>query len=339
MANRFVLLLSVFFFLGLSLAAGPLILAQAQSGGSRWIGAYALGDAVYLFRLEIPLSEEGTQFYQFGEPFPQAVRDLIVAGDTVQFSVRTPTGLARFSGFMEGERITGEVEIRGSLGNFVLLPAGVDLDPDPNVYIGDYRFISGSRNGEEILVSRGDQPDQFFYFHQGILTRIYATRSDQFLSARAEVVDFERNPSGAIRGLTIQDVFQLGQHGVEELVVTHPYRREEVSFKSGPVKLSGTLFLPNGEGPFPAVSLLHGAGAAERHFYRIYAAYFARSGIAALVYDKRGSGKSSYTGIEPSLEDLAGDATASLAYLASHPAIDPRAVGVWGLSQGGRIAP
>src|SRR5262249_55942699 len=66
---------------------------------------------------------------------------------------------------------------------------------------------------------------------------------------------------------------------------------------------------------------------------------FARSGIAALLYDKRDVGH------EPSgmdlvdLRDLAGDALAAVALLKERDDIRGDQIGLWGISQGGMVAP
>lgn len=41
-----------------------------------------------------------------------------------------------------------------------------------------------------------------------------------------------------------------------------PYKAEEVAYTNGDVKLAGTLTIPAGSGPFPAVLLITGSGAA-----------------------------------------------------------------------------
>jgi pimeloyl-ACP methyl ester carboxylesterase len=99
------------------------------------------------------------------------------------------------------------------------------------------------------------------------------------------------------------------------------------------VRLAGTLLSPRGDGPFPAVVLMHGSNPGERDFYRLYADRFARVGIAALVYDRRGSGAS--TGNPDSTLDLrARDAAAAVRWLRQQPNIDPGAVGLWAFSNG-----
>jgi pimeloyl-ACP methyl ester carboxylesterase len=72
---------------------------------------------------------------------------------------------------------------------------------------------------------------------------------------------------------------------------------------------------------------------------RFIADRFARSGIAALVYDKRGSGASTGDWKMSSYDDLANDAIAGIDFLASRLDIDAKRIGLHGHSEGGIIAP
>ena len=85
-----------------------------------------------------------------------------------------------------------------------------------------------------------------------------------------------------------------------------PYRSEEVTYenKAGGVKLAGTLTLPPGQGPFPAVLLITGSGPQDRDEtilghkpFLVIADALTRRGIAVLRVDDRGVGGS--TGIGP----------------------------------------
>src|SRR5206468_1660261 len=62
-------------------------------------------------------------------------------------------------------------------------------------------------------------------------------------------------------------------------------------------------------------------------------------GLVALAFDKRGSGESQGDWTDASLDDLAGDATAAMAFLAARPEVDPARIGVWGVSQAGWVVP
>src|SRR5207237_4135224 len=112
----------------------------------------------------------------------------------------------------------------------------------------------------------------------------------------------------------------------------HPYREERVEYANGAVRLAGTLLTPFGKGPFPAVVMVHGSNAQPREPYLFLGAdYFARHGIAALIYDKRGVGESTGKWEGASFDDLAGDALAGVSFLASRREIARRQIGLYGI--------
>ena len=117
------------------------------------------------------------------------------------------------------------------------------------------------------------------------------------------------------------------------------FKQEETSFQNGDVTLSGTLLLPPAKAPSPAVVFLHGSGAEGRFASRFLAEHFVRHGIAALIYDKRGVGKSTGDWKASDFNDLAGDAIAAVRFLQQRKEINPVRIGVYGHSQGGMIAP
>ncbi|HXU82667.1 MAG TPA: alpha/beta fold hydrolase [Polyangia bacterium] len=121
-----------------------------------------------------------------------------------------------------------------------------------------------------------------------------------------------------------------------------PYRRSEVTFANGDVKLAGSLFLPGAgaQRPYPAVVLLHGSGPQSRWGrHRYWADQLARAGVATLIYDKRGSGDSGGDWRRSSFEALADDALGAVRLLAARADIDRTRIGLFGHSQGGVIAP
>lgn len=117
------------------------------------------------------------------------------------------------------------------------------------------------------------------------------------------------------------------------------FRAESVTFHNGAVTLAGTVIVPIAPGRYPAVVCIHGSGPVERTAYESKAIFLAEHGIAALVYDKRGTGQSTGDWQTASPSDLAGDAIAGIELLRQRPHIDPGRVGAEGFSQGGWIAP
>ena len=111
-------------------------------------------------------------------------------------------------------------------------------------------------------------------------------------------------------------------------------RQEEVNFANGDTKLAGTLILPAAPGPHPAVVFVHGAGPATRMSFMNWAKLFARHGIAALTYDKRGTGKSTGDFRTSHFDDLASDVLAGVHLLKSRSDIKGKEIGLLGTSQG-----
>ncbi|RJL34632.1 alpha/beta hydrolase [Bailinhaonella thermotolerans] len=102
--------------------------------------------------------------------------------------------------------------------------------------------------------------------------------------------------------------------------------------------MRGTVVLPAAPAPGrPGMVLVHGAGTGTpREKLMTEAVEFARRGIAVLVYDKRSAG---YSLFRRSYAQLAGDALGAVAALRAQPGVNPAKVGIWGLSEGGWVAP
>jgi pimeloyl-ACP methyl ester carboxylesterase len=125
-----------------------------------------------------------------------------------------------------------------------------------------------------------------------------------------------------------------------------PYTAEEVGYEANGVHLAGTLTLPPGAGPFPAVLLLTGSGAEDRNEevfghkpFLVIADHLTRAGIAVLRVDDRGVGGSTGNTPMSTTADFAGDALAGVRFLKAHPHIAPGRVGLLGHSEGALIAP
>jgi len=114
----------------------------------------------------------------------------------------------------------------------------------------------------------------------------------------------------------------------------------ELSWRTDDVAIEGTLTVPSGEGPFPAIVVLHGGGDSSRDSppYAFWGDYLPRLGIACLLYDKRGNGGSTGDWQQVGFEERARDVAGGLARLRSEPSIDATQLGLLAVSQGSWIA-
>jgi dienelactone hydrolase len=128
------------------------------------------------------------------------------------------------------------------------------------------------------------------------------------------------------------------------------FTAEEVSFAGGApeVELAGTLTLPSGLGPHPAIVLMSGSGGQDRDSalpgvtalkpFELIAEALTEAGVAVLRYDDRGIGRSIGVHAEGTIDDFAGDAAAAIDFLESRDDVDPERIGILGHSEGGIYA-
>jgi len=147
----------------------------------------------------------------------------------------------------------------------------------------------------------------------------------------------------------VKDASALERRRPQNPVKPYPYREQDVSYsnrKAQGVTLAGTLTVPKGKGPFPAVLLVPGSGPYDRDEtlfghkpFLVLADYLTRKGIIVLRVDDRGVGKSTGNLADATTADLATDAEAGVEYLKSRSEVDPHRIGLIGHSEGGLIAP
>jgi pimeloyl-ACP methyl ester carboxylesterase len=124
-----------------------------------------------------------------------------------------------------------------------------------------------------------------------------------------------------------------------------PYRIGALTVTNGDVSLAGTLTMPEGPGPHPAVVLVTGSGAQNRDeeifgfkVFAVLADHLTRQGIAVFRYDDRGVGESTGNIATSTSADFATDALAAVAQLKAMPMVDAAKVGVLGHSEGAAVA-
>ncbi len=149
----------------------------------------------------------------------------------------------------------------------------------------------------------------------------------------------------ALHKAVFQPVLEALTPYVEPTAEDMPYAQEEVSIKNGGITLAGTLTLPEGDGPFPAIVLVTGSGPQDRDEtigamkpFRLIADGLTRAGVAVLRWDDRGVGKSTGDFEKATSADFASDASAAIDYLLTRDDINADQIGLLGHSEGGIIA-
>lgn len=107
----------------------------------------------------------------------------------------------------------------------------------------------------------------------------------------------------------------------------------------GTQQILGAFAKPEGQGPFPAVVLMHSCGGVDQHL-DVWSGFLTSKGYAALVVDSFGSRKlgACPNGTSPlyfSAAEMVSDAYGALDYLAARPDIIADRIYVMGFSLGG----
>ncbi|WP_127484557.1 alpha/beta fold hydrolase [Paenibacillus ehimensis] len=151
----------------------------------------------------------------------------------------------------------------------------------------------------------------------------------------------------------IDDIFlplpPAGDYRKPEYDKPELYSEEEVTVGEGEAPLPGTLTLPKGEGPFPAVVLVHGSGPNDRDealgsykLFRDLAVGLAAKNIAVLRYEKRTRVHTLKSSFDPAFtvkEETVDDAVDAVRALEKDRRIDAKRIFVLGHSQGGMLVP
>jgi pimeloyl-ACP methyl ester carboxylesterase len=120
------------------------------------------------------------------------------------------------------------------------------------------------------------------------------------------------------------------------------FSEEDIKFSNAEVSLTGVLFKPKkSEKPVPYVILVHRSGWEDREtpWYHSLAYILASKGIGVLLYDKRGTGRSTGNFSSADFNDLAEDAASAFNYLKARNDLNYSIIGFLGASQGGWIVP
>ncbi len=120
----------------------------------------------------------------------------------------------------------------------------------------------------------------------------------------------------------------------------YPFSIDSISIPLEDGELHAYLYQPNSDGKYPAAIVMHGGGNNYDQLMNV-PWYFARRaagcGIITLIYDKRGTGRSTMDYSTADFNDFVSDASTTIYYLNSHAKVDTNNIAAFGVSQGGRL--
>lgn len=306
-----------------------------------WIGAIMVKDAPEFVRVVLAgEGETATGRIDFPGRGERSIlmKDVSVRGHHVAFAVPGRDDDLRFEGLLDGDRIDGVAKQGAGAATFELVRGTLGPDPAFDALAGHYEF----EPGQVVLLYRGVLGPMFVDYRTGRIGSLHRLADGRYVAGPAltsgypvEIsVTFERDATGRGAALAWTQARRTRRADRRQL-----YRTEPAVFRNGDVTLDGTLLIPHGDGPHPAVVMIHGSGPAARDSLLPVADAMARNGVAVLIHDKRGTGRSTGNYGRATFDDLAADALAAVGWLRSHAGIDPRQIGLQGSSLGGWVAP
>ncbi len=158
------------------------------------------------------------------------------------------------------------------------------------------------------------------------------------------------NAKGQFASFTSAPVSSRTPWKPAEYVKPEAFEERPITVHTGHWDLPGTLCLPKGTGPFPAVVLVHGSGPNDQDesigpnkTFKDLAWGLASRGVVVLRYTKRTRQYGAKSGDDLSAftvkEEAMDDARSAVAMLAVMPEVNPKQIFVLGHSEGGYLAP
>jgi len=335
--------------LGVASLAGIALVADGQSSASldgTWAGVLRNGSRSAYTTLNISTATDGTKHVDIGNPIGGGSEVLEgnvaarVEGDSVWLPLRRQVGWLQ----MTGDRLWSRAGPGDGAPLVEFRRVRYLTDNEAAGYEGTYHFAD---DDSDVVIATAVGRVFFFQTKDGRSARLNPDGTDTFTNGPGGIlhVPVERrwtfDRDGAGRAVRLRVTATAGSPRTATRVDT--YASEDVSYPSEALSIAGTLRTPRAGGRHAAILLVSGSGPEPRDGFdgteAFVADWLTRSGYVTLVYDKRGTGRSTGKYIDDNYDSLTTDAIAGLRYLAALPEVDPRRIGVWGMSQGGQLAP
>src|SRR5713226_5555965 len=321
--------------------------ALGQSLTGDWIGGYQQNDNWIVVRghFDDQAGElRGTMDIVSAKQRGVQLRDVSRQAAALRFRLVSGRREDEFSGTANGGSISGTVGGKSGATSAFQLTRLLSLDQSAlRQYDGAYQFGPDHYIYLQMWSELSGTDELVAFDERGEVRTLSPTDRDGFFAGPGAAlpvsvesrVSFQRDTSGAITSLTWQQ--GAGAPRVARRVVTE--KSEDVQFRNGDVQLAGRLISPDKKGKHPAIILVHGSGPQSREATLPFARFLVRRGFAVLGYDKRGVGGSTGDWNKASYEDLAGDAAGAFQCLKTRGDIDPKRIGLLGISQAGLVMP
>lgn len=293
-------------------------------------GASILGEYHYLrlkpqddkLLLRLPYTDVGIDY---------ELEDLTESEKEITFTIIRFDERWTFSGNWENDQtLKGKVLLRGVPHDFVLHKMQSLSEEEWPRYLGTYRLPSG-------LILKVWERFNSLVVHSPVSERMNSLRNlgdQRFFTATGEMYRFSKEKDGQFQQLEWTD--QQGNRLVAERFKA--YHSRDVTIFARKDTIAGTLFIPAAEGKHPACLITPGAGRLDRTNNILEAQIFAGYGIATMVVDKPGTGQSSGDLWSNSFNDKRDLAVDLYRWMQQQPELDASRIGLWGASQGSRIA-
>src|SRR5262249_4767204 len=270
------------------------------------------------------------------------LQSLTINGDACRFVIGDADSALTVHAKIAASVLHGTVRAKDVIGDLDLFQLA-DLSHDYlDTLAGDYELPGG-----ELLVFAREHIYLCYLDHRtgrtGRMmpedaTRFWAGPSLEVRYPKMVRFQFFKDATGKVTGV---EMAEEGRAKVRGRRAQH-YREGEVHFPNGAVVLAGSLKLPQMTKPCAAVVLLAGSNYQPRGGQNGLVGFvgdqFARHGFVVLAYDKRGTGKSGGER-DDNYDLLSGDGASAVGWLRGRREGDPERIGVWGIREGGGLAP
>lgn len=316
-------------------ASSIAVLAPTVRAETNWVGGARIGpEWIYL---KVKLADDGAsaELHLPQHGLLHAPATIARPSSSALELTANPPGRAHLAGAIRDDRWSGAIELDGARGEFRLRPYRPASAEELARLAGGYR----SADGGVVLVAPVGDGLKVVDLATGRLRVAWGEpgHAGEFLAALP--LAGARPPALASARFSFAgEALVWREAGERRATRVRLADSSRVEIASGAVRLAATLAVPVGVAGAPAVVMIGGSGCTLRSDADHVQAALLAHGIAVLAADKRGCGESTGDEASASYDDLIGDASALVAWLARQPAIDPAKIGVWGSSEGAWLA-